>query len=88
MTLHLKDDALEYSDEDKIKNLVKKYSEFINYPISLYTSRNEEFEVPIDADEPESEVHVEHMEEQDVEITTGDEEGEVQDGPTTKKVKK
>ena len=39
VTLHLKDDAMEFVDENKIKNLVKKYSEFINYPISLYTSR-------------------------------------------------
>jgi heat shock protein beta len=52
VTLHLKDDALEYSDEDKIKNLVKKYSEFINYPISLYVSRQEEIEVLDDEPEP------------------------------------
>jgi len=29
VTLHLKDDAVEYVEQDKIKNLVKKYSEFI-----------------------------------------------------------
>jgi heat shock protein beta len=29
ITLHLKDDAIEYVEQDKIKNLVKKYSEFI-----------------------------------------------------------
>jgi HSP90 family molecular chaperone len=29
VTLHLKDDAIEYVEQDKIKNLVKKYSEFI-----------------------------------------------------------
>jgi heat shock protein beta len=39
VTLHLKDDAAEFLEEDKIKNLVKRYSEFINYPISLYCSK-------------------------------------------------
>lgn len=48
VTLHLKDDALEFIEEDKIKNLVKKYSEFINYPISLYMSRQVEEQVPVD----------------------------------------
>lgn len=44
----MKDDALEYIESDRIKNLVKKYSEFINYPISLYTSHEVTEEVPID----------------------------------------
>lgn len=73
VTLHLKDDALEYSDEDKIKNLVKKYSEFINYPISLYVSRQEEIEVPDDEPEPESdEVVIERFDDDGIEITTED----------------
>jgi len=42
VTLHLKDDSIEYVEQDKIKNLVKRYSEFINYPISLYLSREEQ----------------------------------------------
>jgi len=39
VTLHLKDDAIEFVEQDKIKNLVKKYSEFINYPIKLFVSK-------------------------------------------------
>ncbi len=39
VTLHLKDDAIEYVEQDKIKNLVKKYSEFIQYPIKLFISK-------------------------------------------------
>jgi len=46
VTLHLKDDAVEFVEQDKIKNLVKKYSEFINYPIKLYLSRDEKVQVP------------------------------------------
>lgn len=40
ITLHLKDDAVEYVEQERIKNLVKKYSEFINYPINLYLSKD------------------------------------------------
>lgn len=39
---------MEFVEQDKIKNLVKKYSEFINYPISLYISRDEKVQVPDD----------------------------------------
>lgn len=39
VTLFLKDDAIEYVEQDKIKNLVKKYSEFIQYPIKLFLSK-------------------------------------------------
>jgi len=53
VTLHLKSDAMEYVEDEKIKNLVKKYSEFINYPISLYMSRTVSEEVPFDTPEPE-----------------------------------
>ena len=52
VTLHLKDDAVEFVEQDKIKNLVKKYSEFINYPIRLYLSRDDKVQVPEDTPEP------------------------------------
>lgn len=41
ITLHLKDDALEYLDQDVLKDLVAKYSEFINFPIYLWSSHEE-----------------------------------------------
>lgn len=54
ITLYLKDDAAEYVEQEKIKNLIKKYSEFINYPINIYLSKDvrEEVEVP---EEPKEE---------------------------------
>lgn len=56
VTLHLKDDAIEYVEQDRIKNLVKKYSEFINYPIKLYLSKDvkETVEIEEEADEPKT----------------------------------
>ena len=53
ITLYLKDDAAEYVEQDKIKNLVKKYSEFINYPIKVYVSKDVREEVEVEDEEDE-----------------------------------
>ncbi|KAI8139576.1 Hsp90 protein-domain-containing protein [Fennellomyces sp. T-0311] len=42
ITLHLKEDAEEFLNPNALKELVEKYSEFINFPIYLWTSHEEE----------------------------------------------
>ena len=41
--LSLKEDCLEFLEEERLKGLIKRYSEFINFPIYLYTSKEEVF---------------------------------------------
>uniref|UniRef100_A0A0C9RGY6 TSA: Wollemia nobilis Ref_Wollemi_Transcript_25188_2576 transcribed RNA sequence n=1 Tax=Wollemia nobilis TaxID=56998 RepID=A0A0C9RGY6_9CONI len=53
MTLYLKEDQLEYLEERRLKDLVKKHSEFISYPISLWTEKTTEKEVSDDEEEEE-----------------------------------
>nr|BAK08690.1 heat shock protein 90 [Chara braunii]BAK08693.1 heat shock protein 90 [Chara braunii] len=51
MTLYLKEDQTEYLEERRLKDLIKKHSEFISYPISLWTEKTTEKEVSDDEDE-------------------------------------
>ncbi|KAK4782224.1 hypothetical protein SAY86_016326 [Trapa natans] len=53
--LHLREEAGEYLDESKLKDLVKRYSEFINFPIHLWASKEVDVEVPAEDDESDEE---------------------------------
>jgi molecular chaperone HtpG len=53
--LHLKSDNQEFLEERKIKDIVKKHSEFISFPIELQVEKTNEKEVSDDEEEPENE---------------------------------
>ncbi|GAQ88298.1 heat shock protein 90 [Klebsormidium nitens] len=84
--IHLKDEASEYADEDKLKALVSRYSQFINFPISLWASKEVDKEVPV---EEEEEVEDDVADSKDEEESTEEEEEEVEeeDKPKTKTTK-
>merc|ERR1712054_196897 len=51
IVLHLKEDMKEYLEERRLKDLVKKHSEFIGFPIKLQVEKTTEKEVEDDEEE-------------------------------------
>merc|ERR1712075_31012 len=51
--LTLKSDNLEFTEEKKIKDLIKKHSEFISFPIELNVEKTTEKEISDDEDDEE-----------------------------------
>jgi len=51
ITLFLKEDAGEFLDQDRLEELVLRYSEFITFPIYLYKSKTETVEIEDDEDD-------------------------------------
>merc|ERR1712056_105656 len=86
VTLHLKEDAHDYLSEDKLKESVKKYSQFIQFPIYVKVKKEVEAEAEEDDDDQEDD---EEEKSDDVETKDDDEkeeEDEKKDAPKKKTV--
>ena len=88
--LYLKDECVEYLEERKLKDLIKKHSEFISFPIELWVEKTTEKEV--DDDEEEEKKDEDKKDDEKKDEDKKDDEKKDEDGPKvedeTKKEKK
>jgi molecular chaperone HtpG len=81
--LHMKDDQTDYLKERTIKDLVKKHSQFIQYPIFLLVTKEEE----VDDDEGETKKK-EESQTDEAKVEEVDDEAEKKDTKKKKKIEK
>merc|ERR1712196_497364 len=80
ITLHLKEDALDYLSETKLKDSVTKFSQFIQYPIYVKTKK----EVEVEDDEDDDDEEEDKEEDEDVESKDDEEKKEKEKKPVKK----
>jgi molecular chaperone HtpG len=68
ITLHFKEEHVDYLSESRIKEIVKKHNQFISYPIRLYVTKQEEVTEQVTEPAKEKDVVKEESKENDVEV--------------------
>merc|ERR1711884_647458 len=82
IVLYMKEDMTEFIEEKKVKEVVKKHSQFIGYPIKLLVQKEREKEVSDDEAEPEE---AKEGEEPKIEDVGEDADAEKKEGEKKKK---
>jgi heat shock protein beta len=89
ITMFLKEDALDFMKQEKLEELVQRYSEFITFPIKLYKKTTETVEVEEEEEEDDESAPASddaEKKDSDVEVADAEEESAKPKEPKTEKV--